>query len=217
MKKLLFLLMLVTLAACGKDEYHYPSVKLAYLTGYSDSQGALQHVQTDDGSLLTVAQDATGLAIRPDSLIRMVANYETTEQGTTVYGALAAIAPVPQPAEQFTDGIQTDPAEVLSIWLGWNYLNIILNVKAQNKQHSLHFIEDKVEETDGQTDVYLRLFHDDGDDLQAYTKRAYLSVPLLTYARADGRPTTIHFSLLTYDGTTQAYEFNYTPQPLQKQ
>ena len=212
MKKCIFLLMLAMLTACSKEEYHYPSVKLAYLTGYSDSNGALQSVQTDEGAILPVMQDGTGLSLTPDSLIRMVTNYEMTEKGAIVYAALAAIAPVPLPAEQFTDGIHTDAADVLAIWMGWNYLNVILNVKAQNAQHRLHFIEDRIDDNGNRTDVYLRLFHDDGDDVQAYTKRAYLSIPLLPYARTDGGTTSIHFSLNAYDGTTKTYDFDYTPQ-----
>lgn len=211
MRKCLFLLTLVVLAACGEDEYHYPSVKLEYLTGYSDSNAALQSIQTDKGEVLPVWRDGTGLTLTPDSLIRMVTNYEVTEEGATVYSAVAAIAPVPLTAEHFTDGVKTDAADVQSMWMGWDYLNIVLNIRRQNGQHAFHFIEDSVKEAGNRTDVYLRLYHDAGDDVQAYTSRAYLSVPLKQYARTDGGTTGIHFSLQTYAGTTETYDFDYTP------
>lgn len=211
-KCIFFIITLFILAACGEDEYQYPSVKLAYLTGYGNQNGSLQYVQTDEGDMLPILQDGSGLSTKPDSLIRMVTNYEATDDGIILYAAMTAIAPIPQPAEAFTDGIHTDAAEVLAIWMGWNYLNITLNVKAQNKQHVLHFIEEKIEETDGNADVYIRLYHDDGDDIQAYTKRAYLSIPLKQYAQTDGGSTTIHFALTTYDGTVKTYDFDYTPQ-----
>ena len=202
MKKCLFLLMLVLLAACGEDEYHYPSVKLEYLTGYSDSNAALQSIRTDEGEQLPVWRDGTGLSLTPDSLIRMVTNYEVTKEGATLYAAVAAVAPVPLAEDKFTDGVKTDAADVLSIWMGWDYLNIVLNIKRQDGTHLFHFIEDNVEEGAGRTDVYLRLYHDAGGDVPAYTSRAYLSVPLRQYARPDGGPTNIHFSLQTYAGTT---------------
>ena len=213
MKKYLcfFITTLFLLTACSEDEYQYPPVKLAYLTGYSDRNGALQYVQTDEGDMLPIVQDGSGLSIKPDSLVRMVTNYEATDDGVILYAALTAIAPVPQPAEAFTDGIQTDAADVLAIWMGWDYLNITLNVKAQNQSHVLHFIEEKVEETDESTELYIRLYHDDGNNIPAYTKRAYLSIPLKQYARTDGGNTIIHFSLTTYDGTVKTYDFSYTP------
>ena len=194
MKKCLFLLMLALLAACGEDEYHYPSVRLEYLTGYSDSNAALQSIRTDEGELLPVWRDGTGLSLTPDSLIRMVTNYEVTEEGATLYAAVAAVSPVPLAEDKFTDGVKTDAADVLSIWMGWDYLNIVLNIKRQDGTHLFHFIEDNVE-------------------VPAYTSRAYLSVPLQQYARPDGGPTGIHFSLQTYAGTTETYDFDYIPHP----
>ena len=80
-------------------------------------------------------------------------------------------------------------------------------------QIGIVIIEDNVEEGTGRTDVYLRLYHDSGDDVPAYTSRAYLSVPLRQYARPDGGPTGIHFSLQTYAGTTETYDFDYIPHP----
>lgn len=210
MKKCIFLLMMALLAACSGDDYYYPPVRLEYVTGYSDADARLQAIRTDDGELLPVWKDGSGLSLSPDSLIRMVTNYEVTDKGTTVYAAVAAIAPLPLPAGSFTDGIQTDPADVQSIWMGWNYLNIVLAVKGQNGVHRFHFIEDSVQEGSNRTDVYLRLYHDNGDDVQAYTQRAYLSVPLLQYARTDGQATGIHFTLQTSTGQ-QDFHFKYLP------
>ena len=213
MKKCLFLLMLAALAACGEDEYHYPPVKLEYLTGYSDGNATLQSIRTDQGEVLPVWRDGTGLSFTPDSLMRMVTNYEMAEEGAILYAAVAAIAPVPLTEDKFTDGIKTDPAEILSIWMGQDYLNIVLNIKRQNGTHLLHFIEDKVEEDGNRTDVHLRLYHDAGGDVPAYTSRAYLSVPLQPYARKDGGITRVYFSLNTYEGATETYKFDYTHQP----
>ena len=90
--------------------------------------------------------------------------------------------------------------------------NIVLNIKRQDGTHLFHFIEDKVEEDGNRTDVHLRLYHDAGGDVPAYTSRAYLSVPLQPYARKDGGITRVYFSLNTYEGATETYKFDYTPQ-----
>ena len=60
--------------------------------------------------------------------------------------------------------------------------------------------------------VTVCLYHDDGGDVQAYTKRAYASVPLQQYAEDGIDKVTIYFSLNTYSGKEVTYEFEYTPQ-----
>ena len=37
------------LTGCGDDDYHYPSVKLEFLTAFSGADGYLQSVVTDEG------------------------------------------------------------------------------------------------------------------------------------------------------------------------
>ncbi len=202
--------------SCQDDEYHYPSVKLEYLTAYSDGEGKLLSVVTDAGEYMDVAEDGTGLSYEPGTASRIVTNYEKVvatdgSEGARLYAGIFAIAPEPLPANEFEEGIHTDPADVLSIWPGLNYLNIILTVKAQDGKHVFHFIEDQVTEaTDGYTDVYLTLYHDDGDDIQAYTQRAYLSVPLQKYLSREGlQGLNIHFSLHTSSDEVKTYDIDY--------
>ena len=45
------------LAGCGDDDYHYPSVKLEFLTAFSGADGYLQSVVTDEGETLPVVED----------------------------------------------------------------------------------------------------------------------------------------------------------------
>ena len=98
--------------------------------------------------------------------------------------------------------------------MGIDYLNLMLEIKSQNKSHAFHFIEDeniKDEETGTRT-VRLSLYHDDGGDVQAYTKRAYASVPLRQYAEDGINKITVYFSINTYSGKEATYEFEYNPQ-----
>lgn len=55
------------------------------------------------------------------------------------------------------------------------------------------------------------LYHDNGGDMEAYTKRAYVSVPLGRYAASAAEPAMIYFSLHTYDGKVKTYQFEYVP------
>lgn len=205
------------LAGCG-DDYFVPSVKQDYLTAYSSATGELTSVMTDKGVRLPVLADATNSRIKADSLVRIVCNYteETSSDGIAgirINALVGAVSPIPEPAENFEDGVRTDPADVLSIWMGLDYLNCILEVKAQNQAHYFHFIEEEVETDNatGHRTVDLLLYHDAGSDLQAYTQRAYLSVPLRQYVSGDVSGVTIRFSLHTYENEVKTYIFDYNP------
>ena len=96
--------------------------------------------------------------------------------------------------------------------MGLDYLNMILDIRAQNGKHSFHFVEEEVstDEETGHRFVHLLLYHSDGD-VQAYSKRAYLSVPLRQYATEGIKQVTVWFSLITYSGEEKNYEFEYNP------
>lgn len=211
----LFLAMAL-LTSCDDDDYYYPSVKLEFLTAYAGADGSLQSVLTDEGRTYTVFEDASKTHIDANSSVRIVSNYGTASNGTDgvkLYNATNAISPTPKVAGDFKDGVKTDPASVLSIWMGLNYLNVILDIQAQNGKHLFHFIEEKVvtDAITGHSDVHLMLYHDDGNDVQAYSRRAYLSVPLQKYAIEGVHTVSVHFSLHTYTGEIKTYDFDYNP------
>lgn len=211
--------MLVSLlSACGDDEYHYPSVKLEFLTAHAGADGRLQSVLTDEGETYAVIEDATNSSIEANASVRLVGNYAPVlssdgSAGVKLYAALRTVSPVPQPAEEFEEGVKTDPADMLSIWMGMDYLNVILNVKAQGGKHVFHFVEDRVvtDAEAGCKEVYLTLFHDAGQDV-GYTQRAYLSVPLRQYVADGVGEVKVHFSLHTYSGEVKTYDLSYVPQ-----
>lgn len=205
------------LTACGEDDYHYPSVKMEFLTAHAGAEGSLQSILTDEGKTYRVIEDATNVQVEANSSVRLVSNYGMTvapdgTSGVKLYAAARTVSPIPQSAQEFKEGIKTDPADLLSIWMGLDYLNITLNVKAQGSKHTFHFIEDKVianAET-GHKEVYLTLYHDANRDA-GYTQRAYLSVPLRSYVAEGTKRMTIHFSLHTYSGEMKTYDFDYIP------
>lgn len=138
----------LTLAACGDDDdYHYPSVELSFLTGITDGNGALCRVLADDGSTHTVAEDRTNRITTPDTVIRILANYERIETESAegshakIYSWSNIVSPLPQLPAYFKDDIKTHPVNVVSIFKGYRYLNLIVTVREQTAKHRFHFVE----------------------------------------------------------------------------
>lgn len=209
---LFVLLVSCLLASCGDDDYHYPSVKQDFLTAFTGADGRPESVLTDEGELLRVVEDASGLSVSADATVRIVAKYETLPvgadkaAGVKLYASLQAVSPVPLPADEFKEGVKTLPSEIESIWMGRDYLNILLKVRQQGK-HLFHFVEDgvSVDEESGRASVRLTLYHDVSSDVQDYGKRAYLSVPLKQYMTEGVRGVDVEFSIHTYADGLKTY------------
>ena len=217
--------LLFLMTACGDDDYYYPSVKLEFVTVEAGEDGRIQTLIPDKGEALPVAEDRTGSTISPNTSRRVMSNYEVLsgENTATIYSLQSLITPVPKPEDDpvYKDGIKLDPVEMVSIWLGRDYLNMILNLKVNGgKQHVFGIVEDLSEfETNGT--VNMLLYHDANGDEEYYNRRAYLSVPLDKYADAEnpGQKITIKFKYYTYDKDGTAIEsgkycnpgFEYVP------
>ena len=216
MKRLLrysFLLLLFPLlASCGRSEYHYPPVKLEYLTATTARNGTIASVVTDDFQRYAVLEDGSGLRLPGDTILRIITNYEemtaaTGESGVRLYGASKVFSPHPIKIEQLNDGMKNDPVEIVSIWSGNGYLNMILNVKETIK-HVFHFIEQSCQETANGLDVHLSLYHDANGGAPYYAQRCYLSIPLSTYqVQTDVTAVNLSFTLNTYSHGLQSFTY----------
>ena len=175
--------LLLLMAACGDDDYYYPSVKMEFVTIEAGDDGRIRTLIPDKGDILPVSQDLTGSTISPNTARRVMSNYETMEEGAKIYSLQSLLTPTPKPKDDpaFKDKEGKDPVEVVSIWLGRDYLNMILNLKVSTgKGHTFGIIEDKSElETTRSVDMLL--YHDADSDEEYYNRRAYISVPLKQY------------------------------------
>ena len=199
------------LLSCDKDDWRYPSVKQEYVTAFSDESGKIKSVQTDDGVTCPVLEDLTSFHMKSDSAMRIVTNYENliTDKGISgvkIYALLKAVSPVPLKAHEFQGGVKTESAEVQSIWLGYNYLNILLSVK-QPGTHRFGFVEKSVSVDEGNqcVTVNLMLYHATTDSALVYSRRAYLSVPLKQYLADNVKNIVLLFNLYTESGDLRTY------------
>lgn len=192
------LLLLGMLTACSDDkEYHYPSVKLEFLTAHSGADGRLTSITTDAGESYAVAQDDSQLKVGADSTLRIISQYEVQAEGVRLYAVGRPISPLPRPASAFKEGVVTDPVELTSAWMGLHYLNLIVNVREPQGRHSFHFVEEAFEESH----LHLRLYHKAESSTQAYDQRVYLSIPLEEYLTQAATGTLqLTLTMNTYQG-----------------
>ena len=191
------------MTACGDDDYYYPSVQLEFVTVVAGEDGSIQTLIPDKGESLPVLEDRTGSTISSNTSRRVMSNYEVLTGGVRIYSLQSLITPEPKPEDDpvYKDGVKTDPVEMVSIWLGRDYLNMILNLKVSTgKGHVFGIVED-VSDLETKGIVNMLLYHDANSDAEYYNRRAYISVPLAKYVNeeAPGRTIKIKFKYYTYD------------------
>lgn len=181
----------IGIISCSDDDsYTYPNLLNEFADAATDSSARFAYLQTDNGEKLPVvnAKELSTEGVTPDTTYRTIVSYvpTLTEKGTLgahIYSLQAIAAPQIQPATDFAE-VKNDPLKVQSIWRGGDYLNFILLVKAQKGKHTFQFIKDSLtfSASTGQRTLYLRLYHDANNDVQAYTQKVCLSLPLAGYA-----------------------------------
>ena len=199
------LFLLTGLLSCSDDEedYVYPSVLSEFADVYSGSDRRLVCLQTDGGQRLEILNASTISTdgVVADTVYRSLVRYERKTAGAEIYAIQMIAAPEPDSPADFPDGIKDDPVEMQSLWQGGDYLNMILLVKAQNARHTFRFVSDSITSSrDGVKTLHFRLYHDAGGDVQAYTQKAYLSLPLTSYKPLLSRGDTLSFSIPTTTG-----------------
>ena len=180
---------LVGLTSCSEDgELTYPDLLNEFADVSTNADGRFDYLYTDGGKKLEIVNSAEieVEGVTPDTVYRILSGYVPVDGGGVKLFSLQAIPLLyPEPQATSLDGVKTDPVKMQSIWRGGNYLNIILQVVAQDGKHKFHVVEDSlVSSSSGKHTLYLRLSHDAGGDVQAYTQKAYFSIPLLHYASA---------------------------------
>lgn len=203
------LILIISFASCNDEEYVYPSVKLEFITAYADEHGAMKTVVSDDGVEWNVINDKSSTKFEGNSRNRIIANMEQLENNQTIIHSLTSIIcaiPLPANSEEFENGIFNKPVEVVSIWQGLSYINMVLSIKTFNSKHAFHFIEEKLEiDSNGNANVQILLYHNSDIEIGYNTKRAYASIPISQYLSNECNQVNVYFDYYTEDGERQEY------------
>lgn len=88
-----------------------------------------------------------------------------------------------------------DPVKIQSIWVGGNYLNMILEIEYYEKNHIIALFHDTKS-----PDINLYFSHFKDGDPPGYAKKLYASFSLSAIKSVNDNPTPFHLHINTYAG-----------------
>ena len=88
-----------------------------------------------------------------------------------------------------------DPVKIQSVWVGGNYLNLILEIEYYDKTHVIGLFRDTQS-----PDIDLHFAHSRDGDPPGYAKKLYASFSLSAIKSANGSPTPFRFHINTRSG-----------------
>ena len=87
---------------------------------------------------------------------------------------------------------------------------MVLDIMAKDKTHVLNFVDNGItNNADGSKTLDITVYHDQNGDYEAYTKKAYASIPLWPYRGilVEGNRIIVHINTFKEGNTTR--EFHY--------
>ena len=158
----------------------------------------------DDDSLRTKPTFTTSWIETGDTIYRAILYYKMNEGFVDGISMGQVLVPSIKPADRIKGGMKTDPVHLASLWRARNgcYLNLRLRVmtgtiegEKLEKQIFGCAVDTLMQHADGRSTLSLRLYHDQGNQPEYYSKEIYLSIPLQG-VKAD----TLLLQVNTYEG-----------------
>lgn len=210
-KTLSILIPLLTLLCSCEDEgddYRYPSVITDFVCFSTDGRGQVEYMYTDKGNRydLHLTDELLGHfdhqipSYRPDTVYRAIGIYELTrtEEGDTIadiYSIGRIVSEIPTPL-RLGEILRQDPVYLQSCWLSGGYMNMVIELKALNGDHTLGFVDTTPEGMKGEE---FTLYHDAHGDIESYRQKVYASIPLAPFHAALQQGDTLRLVINTYD------------------
>ena len=203
MKKLLSLLIptLALLCSCedAGDDYRYPSVITDYTCLHTNESGHPDQLRLDNGRSYPTAfanEAYNEATYKADTTYRIISAYELGADSIAYIHSLAqTVSHIPTPLRS-GETLHQDPAYLQSCWLSGGYLNMVIELKALNGQHSIGFIDTTPETMQGKEFTF---YHRVISDVESYRQKLYGSIPLAPFSNALQEGDTLRFVINTYD------------------
>lgn len=197
---------------CDKDDdYIYPSVLTDFMDVYTNNESVIDRIGIDGAeSTLYLENLVKGANLKPDTIYRAVGMYslpDADKGSTTIYSLTLVYSSYPVPIEKLK-GYKTDPLDIESVYRGGQYLNIVALPLLQNRNlHGFGFVENGMEERNGNRILTITLAHSQNDDRESFPQRVYLSIPLERYQLQKG--DSIYFYANVYDEGLKLWKIAY--------
>ena len=204
------LLLVLFFLSCekGGEDYRYPSVITDYACLLTDGDGKPESLRLDDGTeyliVLTDSYSSSLPSCRPDTLYRVISVYELgADDKAHVYSLSSVLSEVPTPLRRGEE-LHQDPVYLQSAWLSGGYLNMVIELKALNGQHSIGFVDTTPKNMQGKEFTF---YHRVISDVESYRQKLYGSIPLAPFVSDLQQGDTLRFVVNTYDEGVTLREF----------
>lgn len=214
-QSIIFLCGILGISSCNKEEYVYPSVITELVDIKTDLTGRLSYIETDSGNTYSINERSGLEGFTPDSVYRTLSVFEPNENvksgfSAKLYSCQFVISMIPSAEDSFKDGIKTDPLDIDRIWHSGDYINMILDIQAKDKPHVINLVDNGIKtDYSGTRTLTLTVYHDKNNDYEAFTKKAYVSVPLWAYKEKLSTGDKVKIIINTTKEGKTSREFNY--------
>ncbi len=192
------LLMLVLAVSCEKDQARIDDFFLEFAT-----------VERPFGDLVFVLDNYRVLVPHNQSTYagkagqRVIINYTPLDGDSIKINSISDIYTGEIKKRDNIESIQNDAVKMQSVWVGGDYLNMILDVEFYDKAHIVDLLQSVSSE-----DVNLYFIHSKNDDPPGFYKKMYLSFSLTSLKTNNSQPINFKLHLKTLTGM-QIYNFEY--------
>lgn len=186
---LLIALLLLQAAGCEKEPKRMDDYFMEFAT--VKKEGAGYRFLLDNGRLLIPREtDYTG-----NEGQRVILNYVPWQGDTVKINYISDIFTDIVQSDGFPERYKNDPVKIQSVWVGGDYLNMIIEVEYHSKAHKVALFRDLSSPT-----VDLWFSHSREDDPPGYPQMMYASFLLSSLRTQSGDSVPFRVFIQTYDG-----------------
>lgn len=179
------------LASCEKESERLPDYLMEFVT--VEMEGSDYRFRADNGKLL-IPDRVTNLSAKTGQ--RVIINYVPLEGNNIHINYASPIFTGKIEADGYPENYADTPVKIQSVWVGGDYLNLIIETEYHSVPHSVALLRDSSSES---LDIYFS--HSSNNDSPGYPKVLYASFLIKEIReQANVSPVPFHFFVNTYEG-----------------
>lgn len=186
---LLAFLLLLLLSSCEKDPERMDDYLVEFATVVKENSN--YRFRLDNGRLL-IPEEVKNYSGEDGQ--RVILNYIPLEGDAIKINFVSNIFTGTIQPDGFPERYSDDPVKIQSVWVGGNYLNLIIETEYHSAPHSVALLRDS-----SSTSIDLYFSHSTNDDPPGYPKMMYASFLLSELREQTGSPAVpFRFFINTY-------------------